>query len=915
MTLSVWTKSSGYSFGTFQEREQLTVALPVADDAGVTYKVISGQLPGGLRIQENTIVGTPYEVARATEFMFCIRASRNNEISDRTFKMTVEGADAPEFITPEGSLDIGPYHQLFALDSTFIDYQLEAFDFDTAVGQRLTFFISSGDGELPPGLVLTEDGRIVGFVQPALSIKPEDGDGTYDNSYYDAVAFDFAYRPTNGYDSYIYDGVFFDYSLASNAPRKLNRNYEFTVSVTDGDTVAKRTFKIFVVGDDYFRADNTTWLTTTGLFTADVTYLREPIWLTRGDLGTYRANNYITLILDVYDTGQIFYQLEGVNAEISALTSPKLDTDNISGSHFLTFESTSAPVAGQWLSFTKEFYIVDWASSTMYKVGDVVRHLNVTYVCNINHTSIIDSDSFEVDLNDNKWSVYPASEKYQISHVASLGNSEYRVTLTSPLLINVPKGILFYVGSISALPEGMSFDAATGEVYGRVPYQPAISKIYKFTITALRFSDTGERVSSSRMFTINLIGEVDSVISWNTDSDLGSVNANFISTLSINASTTITNSIILYNVISGKLPPGLSLDLDGEIVGKVNQYGDPNTGIIGLTTFDYNTSVTTFDNGNTTVDRVYTFIAEARDILGYSAITKEFTITVETPNELIYSNIRTKPFLPIAQRAIWNDFINNTSIFTPNSIYRSNDPSFGLQTELSMLVYAGVETTEAAKYISAIGLNHKRKRFQFGSVKKAVAIKPGTTTEVYEVVYVEMIDPLEPNGKHLPSVLKNLKNQTTTITTDNSNIFWSRKINDLTIAAPASDRPDPYMTVDSTGYQVSNPNPGTYYPSSITNWQERIKQVGATERNYLPLWMRSIQPGSMQELGFKLAVPLCFCKVGAADDIILNIKNHLNTSDFKFNLIDFTVDRYIIDSVTGQTQDKYLVFRTDRITV
>jgi hypothetical protein len=71
----------------------------------------------------------------------------------------------------------------------------------------------------------------------------------------------------------------------------------------------------------------------------------------------------------------------------------------------------------------------------------------------------------------------------------------------------------------------------------------------------------------------------------------------------------------------------------------------------------------------------------------------------------------------------------------------------------------------------------------------------------------------------------------------------------------------------------------------------------------------------MQELGFKLAVPLCFCKVGAADDIILNIKNHLNTSDFKFNLIDFTVDRYIIDSVTGQTQDKYLVFRTDRITV
>ena len=36
---------------------------------------------------------------------------------------------------------------------------------------------------------------------------------------------------------------------------------------------------------------------------------------------------------------------------------------------------------------------------------------------------------------------------------------------------------------------------------------------------------------------------------------------------------------------------------------------------------------------------------------------------------------------------------------------------------------------------------------------------------------------------------------------------------------------------------------------------------------------------------------------------------------FDFKSLDYTVDRYIIDSVTGSINDKYLVFRNDRITV
>lgn len=869
MALSVWTQTSGYSFGTFEERLQLDQPLPVISDAGVAYSVISGKLPPGLRIQGNRIVGTPYEVARITEFTFCIRASKDGEISDRTYKLSIAGPDAPEFVTPAGNLAIGDHQQYFVMDNSFVDFQIKVTDFDTATGQTLSFFIASGDGELPPGLVLTLDGRIVGQVQPVLSIKPEDGDGTYDNSYYDAVAFDFAVRPSNGYDSYTYDNVFFDFSLASGVPKKLNRNYEFIVSVTDGDSVSTRKFNIFVVGDDYFRADNTQWLDGSGLFTADVTYLRAPIWLTPSNLGSYRANNFVTLVIDTYDTENVIYNLELVNADITAKTKQKLVSDNVTASTSLTItEASSAPVYGQYLTFT----------------GRV-----------ISATSLL----------------------YQISHVASLGNNEYRLTLTTPLEMAIPNDVEFFIGSKSVLPAGTEFDANNAEVFGQIPYQPAITTTYNFTITATRISDKGETASSSRIFTAQIIGEIDSIITWITDPNLGTINANFISLLKIEATTTVTNSVLLYKVTGGRLPPGLSLNLDGEIVGKVNQYGDPTTGTLGLTTFDYQNNVTTFDNDLMTIDRVYTFSVQVRDVLNYSASTKTFSITIDTPNELIYSNIRTKPYLTLSQRSVWHDFINNTSIFTPSNIYRTNDINFGLQTELSMVVYAGIETTEAAKYISAIGLNHKRKRFHFGSIKKAVAVTPGTTNQVYEVVYIEMLDPLEPNGKRLANKIQYSKLNTNNITVDNSKIFWSRSINDLSIPAPDSVRSEPYMSVDSSGYLISDPDPRTYFPNSITNWRERLKNWSdngnsfATERNYLPLWMRSIQPGTKQELGFTLAVPLCYCKLGTADDIILNIKH----SGFDFKTLDYTVDRYIIDSVEGESGDKYLVFKNDRITV
>lgn len=781
MALSIWTEKSGYSFGSVSERTRVDQSLPVSysdlfdDSTNVDFTVIAGQLPPGLRIQDDRILGTPFEVVRTTEFKFVIRASYDGELADRTFTMTVVGADEPTWITNEGSLAIGTNDAYYILDTSYIDFQLEAIDNDTAAGQTLKYFVASGDGELPPGLIMTDGGRIVGWVQPALAIPVSAGNGHFDTSVYDTVAYDFGYRSSNGFDSYVYDMAIYDFSAPSQSPKKLNRNYEFIVTITDGDTVVKRKFRIYVVGDDFFRADNVITRSGDGTFTADISYVRAPIWTTPANLGTRRANNYQTFKLDVYDgfdLGPVVYSLDATNPD-------------------------STP---------------------------------------------------------------------------------------------------------SRLPPGMQFDPGTAEVFGVVPYQPAITKTYNFTVTATRLSATTETAFSKRTFTVNILGEVESVITWDTSEDLGTIGANLISSLAVSATSTLTDSVILYTIQSGELPPGLTLNLDGEIVGKVKQFGTLSEP--GILTLDSGTL--TLDFGTTSLDKTYEFTVQARDILGYSATTRTFTLTVETPNDRLYSNMVVKPFLKLEQRDLFKTFITNSSIFDITAIYRPSDINFGIQKDLKMLVYAGIETKTAGEVFGAIGRNHKPKRFKLGSLKKAVAKEEGTNNVIYEVVYIDVIDPLEIGSTTLELTEYVQSSDPTKLTVDNTNEFYNGSPSTIN---PYWNRPIPfYASADRNDLLAGESGAETRFPSSISLWRKRIKDLGLTERNYLPLWMRSIQDGSVQELGFVKAIPLCYCKPGRADDIILNIKNN----GFDFKQIDYVIDRYIIDSVTGYSADKYIAFRNDR---
>ena len=936
----LWTQS-GNDILLADLIEKVSISIPLPVQTKSTVSIISGKLPPGLKITGTRLTGTPYEVSRITEYKFVLRATLDKLIEDRTFRLSVSGPDLPTWQTLAGDLAVGNNNTFFILDSSPIDFQLVATDDDLAAGQTLEYYINDGDGELPPGCTLTTDGRIIGIVDPLLAIEKGEiySSGFYDTNPYDMTSggFDFGIRSSNGFDSFYYDTTTWDFNYAERPPTKLNRYYQFTVSVTDGDTVSRRTFKIFVVGDDFFRADNTLLQVGSGTFTADNTNLRTPIWITPSDLGIKRANNYVTLQLDIIDT----------NSQVGFVT-----------------------------------YSVATTNPGKYKLkttGEIVS--NGYYEITGKLPKFIDSgrgpDSF-------------------------IGNTPNPIT-PSEWEVLIPE-------TVSTLPPGLSIDLSNGEIAGRVPYQSKVTSTYTFTLIATRITPDNitESVSSLKTFTIRLLGEINSETTWITDPNLGKLNSNAISVLRVEASTTVPNSRVLYSIASGRLPPGLTLTFDGEIAGKVNSFGEKiykslwrgsrtykagdvvkhdglfyltksnhlstnsnvfstdaalweefNFSKTGLTIF--NSDNITFDGAVTSIDREFKFVVNAEDQYKYSIAKREFSISVSDPEIIKYSNISMKPFLKQDIKQLFRNFISNPEIFIPENIYRPGDKNFGIQREIKVPVYYGIETKNIDEFVAATAKNHKRDQYIVGELKTAEAKIEGTNTIVYEVVYLDIIDPRDSKTstrtKKSINILNKSKvtvdsvnytpadmfydydikpnfsvytrkgpvivtlNEDFTVITRNDGSYALQWITGIEIDGRTEDnivkilegsgpnnvlRPqyENVIKADSDAIKVSESNDNTRYISNISNMRDNIRALGSTNRSFVPLWMRSQQSSSVNELGYVPAIVLCYCKPGTSE----TIKAAINASNFNFKIFNLDMDRYIIDSTDSTSQEKYILF-------
>ena len=1166
--VDLWNVRTGSRITTLIEREVVEITLPLANLDNIELEIISGELPTGTRLAENgnKIVGTVYEVAFNRSFTSVIRAKRGEIFQDRTVEIAVSGPDDPQWLTNQGLLPVGANDNLFILDNELIDFQLVASDTDLSAGDTLSYFIADGDGVLPPGITLTEDGRLTGIVEPLLSLDKRYRAGGYDSSPYGGLPADYGILSSSGYSTFYYDTQDYDYNEPTANPRKLNRYYPFAVTVTDGDSFVRREFNIYVVGDDYLKADNTIMQASTGVFKADATNVRTPTWITPNNLGFKRANNYVTLYLDVIDNptleGVMTYTLESTNSDGSKSELPpglsldsqrgeivgyvpyqpaittdykftvratritadldkveifanyyedtllgknsfkiyKIDlTGNIDGVQdlfdligreillenslytvtnvdsrnldydIIFLDQTLAPSINLLLSQTatsgqdyifvtrlsekekekyskrilrfeeNETYTIDniipyiayeitqedpendeiYPSGSPrdievnqnYFVGDYVVYTTASggngfiYECTVSHSTIpqLDLDdnivfdeggNIQIDFESANWTQVAETldqlslnarlnatrqaleaEYGHTAYISIIDNTRWRIKIPSTSGSRIVSNISsFFLNSQDSgeikvrlirdnedriqFDKNLSRQLPQGRNIGIALFQ---NDFFSETLIVTA-SDDIDIPSTTKTFDLKVIGEIDSNVSWITPVNLGVINADFTSTFKIEAETTVPDTRMIYTLKSGRLPFGMTLRYDGEIIGSARQFANDEG--LGLTTFD--SRYMTWDGfspGDTTFDREYRFTVEARDRFNYTAIEREFIISVADLDATEYTDIYMRPMLRDNERIIIQNFVSNPDIFEPSKIYRLGDPAFGVQKNLDMLVYAGIEAVEVRNFVAASAKNHKRKQYRLGELKSAKAIKPGTDNTVYEVVYIEVIDPAESNsGKTRNSFRIDTKNKITVdsiqyaakddetktglgyealpvygrggyvrfviaederiiIETRDDEIILDTDNNDFELelfdtsdvsvtlelgdSEPLRIRPNPANTIktDSDAIKISQGTDNIRYNSSIEHMRDNIESIGKKERNYLPLWMRTSQEG-FQELDYVKAIPICYCLPGQSADIIRNIEN----SNFDQKNINYDIDRYIVKRTADSQQEQFILF-------
>ena len=918
MTIS-WITPTG-SLGTVVERVTLDIPIEASSNAGpVTFTLLSGRLPRGLRLSQtvtsdstvysSAIKGSPTEVRKFTTNRFVVRASDGVDIEDRTFGISIDGDDAPQWVTQEGFLNVGLNNAYYVLDNSYVNFQLEIRDPDIIAGDTIEYYQIPNGGEMPPGLTLTKDGRINGFTDPVFALEYNDSrTGAYDSGTFDTMPLDLAAAETTGFDSFIYDLESFDYKVDTKAPRRLSRFYTFIVAASDGVHEVRRLFRIWVVTEEFLKADNNVVQVDTNLFQADGDGTRKPIWITESNLGRIRANNYVTIFLDVYDPPS----LEGTMTYFKMTTNPGTYQLKSSGE---TITDGYYELTGELPKF-KYTLKDEWNSSVNYVVGDAVIYNDQTWVCqtaNLNRTPSLTAVFWNRDISTTAITfkaAYPAAW-----------------TVVEP-------------ETVSEFPPGTTIDTLTGEVAGRVPYQAAVTRNYKFTLEAVSFPPVlfeqnytlrGDWSSSAdyvigdavrynsfiwvcieanrfqspqdgvywdrgvstvkKTFSVDIIGEIESAIEWITDSDLGYIPPNIASDKTLLAETKLYGGRTIYELVSGHLPPGLELISNGLIQGKVKQFAD--TAGPGLTRFyertdsadDSSTRSRLFseswDVGITSFDRTFAFDVKARDANNVAENIKSFTLTVATKTNTTFSNLYAKAFQSKDKRLTWYNFITDNDVFRESEVYRYGDPNFGIQPELKMLMYAGIESRDAEYFIQAMSRNHYHKQVRFGDVKSAVAKDPVTQIPVYEIIYVEIVDELEKDGKSISQTVQ-----------------LNDRINSKVLVSYDA------IKIDSDIPLVSDSDHQRIFPNSYKNMRKRIKGIGERDREFLPLWMRSIQPDTYVEPGWVKSVVLCYLKPGYSTNVLTRIKN----KGFDFKTMDFTIDRYLIDVIGGEFQDKYLAF-------
>lgn len=817
-----------------------------AGDQDVFYRHIAGVLPDGIQVTETgqvegvprntvSIQGSPQQVSRDTTSRFAIRAFTRRLVNGSYIVDRLADRTFELTITgqdvPEFVTPAGNIGTFY--DGTRAEIQLELSDpdLDDEVVVRLVA------GELPPGLTLSSTGVISGIILP-LQGPP-------------SVA-------TPGFDVTPKDLYPKDFTSQSES-----KNFQFTLEVTDGKDSNLRTFEIFVYAKQTLTSDNTYITSDNTFITADVTNLWLPLLLNDpGFLGTFKADNYFAYRFQALD-----FNGDDVEFEISTGAGFGYDAAFIPGD---------------------EYIINPGETPALYSTRDPSTDL-----------ANGGADSFDQD---------------------SVG---------------------FDRGTFS-LPPGLVLDPDTGWFYGYIPPQGATDVEYRFAIR-VRKKFLPTYVSDFYYFTIRITGNIDTEVIWLTDPDLGVISNGAISTLEV-AAVNSGGRALQYQLVSGsnsRLPQGLTLQPSGHITGRVSFNTFALDG--GTTTFDRNirtrtiTTETTFDsrfvftvnafavqseqlsyqltniiitNGGsgytsqptitisappnvadaiqatagtaTIVDGQITAISIGNPGRGYGAppsititggggtgatattvlsevidlnpisVFRTFTLQLVREFNVPYENLYIQCMPPEQDRAIIDQLIQNQDLIPVDLVYRRDDPNFGVARQVTYTHAYGLTAAALPDYVSALDLNHYWKNLVLGPIRTAVA-RDSDGNILYEVVYSEIIDDLVNNQGE--SVGRSVE-----------------------LAYPVTPLDD--------SVEIS-----TVYPNSLINMRDQVVDTVGQTSPALPLWMTSKQADG-RVLGFRPAWVIAYVNPGQSARVAYNIRTQFVQD---LNIIDFEVDRYVLD--------------------
>jgi hypothetical protein len=240
---------------------------------------------------------------------------------------------------------------------------------------------------------------------------------------------------------------------------------------------------------------------------------------------------------------------------------------------------------------------------------------------------------------------------------------------------------------------------------------------------------------------------------------------------------------------------------------------------------------------------------------------KTFTVRVVRANNKPYQNLLITAMPPQNDRTLLNQLLSNTEIFVPDYIYRPDDPNFGLSTQVKYQHAFGLSPDTLDTYVRSLDLNHYWKNLVLGSIETARAVDAQGNT-VYEVVYSRIVDDLvNAEGQSVSKIV-------------------------------------------TTPYAINNPEPppaliNSVYPNSLINMRDQVIDVVGQISQKLPLWMISRQADGTIP-GFTPAWVICYTKPGRSAQIAYYISEYFGT---QLNLIDFKVDRYILDAAMSLNWD------------